>query len=88
MSRGFWEAVGAWVPRPGEPERLYRRAAGFTAADLADLRALAAEAQAWSERGHDDNTNAPCRRDLNGHDCCEVCNRVEAVLKAWREALP
>lgn len=32
--------------------------------------------------GHDDNTGASCRVDLDGHDCCSICNEVEDMLRA------
>jgi hypothetical protein len=32
--------------------------------------------------GHDDNTGAWCRIDLDGHDCCYVCNAAEDMLRA------
>lgn len=32
--------------------------------------------------GHFDNTGARCRTDLDGHDCCYVCNAAEAMLRA------
>jgi len=33
--------------------------------------------------GHTDNTNASCRIDLHGHDCCYLCNEVQAMLQAF-----
>lgn len=30
---------------------------------------------------HLDNTGAPCRIDLNGHDCCGTCNLAEDALR-------
>jgi hypothetical protein len=33
-------------------------------------------------RGHLDNTGADCRVDLDGHDCCYVCNQAEDMLRA------
>lgn len=35
--------------------------------------------------GHHDNTGAPCRIDLRGHDCCYTCNAVEDMLRATLE---
>lgn len=32
--------------------------------------------------GHDDNTGGVCRIDLDGHDCCYVCNQAEDMLRA------
>jgi len=32
--------------------------------------------------GHNDNTGLPCRIDLDGHDCCYVCNQAEDMLRA------
>ena len=32
--------------------------------------------------GHDDNTGGSCRVDLDGHDCCYVCNAAEDMLRA------
>lgn len=32
--------------------------------------------------GHDDNTGLSCRIDLDGHDCCYVCNAAEDMLRA------
>jgi len=32
--------------------------------------------------GHDDNTGAWCRIDLDGHDCCYTCNAAEDMLRA------
>lgn len=32
--------------------------------------------------GHLDNTGSPCRVDLDGHDCCYVCNQAEDMLRA------
>ena len=32
--------------------------------------------------GHDDNTGASCRIDLDGHDCCAICNAAEDMLRA------
>ncbi len=33
-------------------------------------------------KGHDDNTRMPCRIDLDDHDCCYICNRVQAAMIA------
>jgi hypothetical protein len=32
--------------------------------------------------GHNDNTGALCRVDLDGHDCCSTCNAAEDMLRA------
>lgn len=32
--------------------------------------------------GHSDNTGTECRVDLDGHDCCYVCNQAEDMLRA------
>lgn len=32
--------------------------------------------------GHDDNCGASCRIDLDGHDCCCLCNMAEDMLRA------
>lgn len=32
--------------------------------------------------GHVDNCGAPCRIDLDGHDCCYTCNAAEDMLRA------
>lgn len=32
--------------------------------------------------GHLDNTCAPCRIDLIGHDCCHTCNDVQVALES------
>lgn len=31
---------------------------------------------------HTDNTGAPCRVDLRGHDCCGECNFVQEIIEA------
>lgn len=36
-------------------------------------------------RNHEDNTGAACRVDLDGHDCCVVCNAIERALAAVTE---
>ena len=44
--------------------------------------------RALENRGaHLDNTNASCRIDWDGHDCCYTCNLVGAVLKAAQQEL-
>ncbi len=41
---------------------------------------------------HDDNTGMPCRHnglDLScdlGHDCCYVCEDIEAIKNEWKNA--
>ncbi|HEX4351835.1 MAG TPA: hypothetical protein VHZ95_02955, partial [Polyangiales bacterium] len=53
------------------------------------LRTIARNIAAVVDDVHLDNTGATCRVDLDGHDCCHVCNFVESVLKlSEREGLP
>lgn len=53
------------------------------------LRAIARNIAAVVDDVHLDNTGTTCRVDLDGHDCCHVCNFVESILKlSEREGLP
>jgi hypothetical protein len=44
------------------------------------IRMLIADLEALQD-GHTDNTGAPCRENLDGHDCCYVCNAAEDMLR-------
>ncbi len=46
------------------------------------LESLAQVAREVLYFGHEDSCGAPCRIDLDGHDCCNVCNQAEDMLRA------
>lgn len=52
-----------------------------------DLATMRDAIDAVVAQRHDDNTGAPCRIDLDGHDCCYVCNYVEYLLTYHRGVL-
>lgn len=52
-----------------------------TSAGVRKLSAVTDMLLAWRVGYHNDNTGLPCRKDLSGHDCCDVCNTAESVLR-------
>ncbi len=84
------EILKAAFPDPSDNSRRANAArAAHRARYEAHQRVHAERLQALREMGdpfdphHEDNCGGRCRIDLDGHDCCGVCNEAEDRTVAW-----
>lgn len=75
------------MTRPRLSESYVTQAGHLTGAGHERLTKLRDDINAVLSGDHADNCGelSRCRIDLNGHDCCQICNDVESALGsvAW-----